>query len=118
MGESPNPKPLQSHVFHILMSLLDRQRHGYSIIKDISQRTNGEVELGTSTVYAAIKRMMRDGLLEETDKPADEDSADVRRRYYRATDLGREVAREEALRVRRLSRMVAEAKVLDGETAR
>ena len=71
---SPNPKehlPLQPHVFQVLISLIESSRHGYSIIKDIGRRTGGEMALGTSTLYAAIKRMVKEGLLEETDRPAD-----------------------------------------------
>ena len=116
MEQSHNPKshlPLQPHVFQILVSLLEDRLHGYSIIKDISGRTHGELELGTSTLYAAIKRMVQAGLLEETTKPDGVASADVRRRYYLATNLGRQVAREEALRIRRLDRMVADTNLLE-----
>lgn len=105
--------PLQPHVFQILLSLVGRQMHGYAIIKDIDQRTEGEMLLGTSTLYAAIKRMVAVRLLEETDPPPDADSSDVRRRYYRATARGREVAREEARRIRRLDAMVARTDLLD-----
>ncbi|MCZ6918629.1 MAG: PadR family transcriptional regulator [Gemmatimonadetes bacterium] len=116
MEQSHNPKshlPLQSHVFQILVSLLEDGLHGYSIIKDISRRTQGELELGTSTLYAAIKRMVQAGLLEETTKPDGVESADVRRRYYVATDLGRRVVQEEALRIRRLNQMVADTNLLE-----
>jgi len=111
-----NPKdqlPLQTHIFHILLSLIERERHGYSIIQDIAKRTDGEVLLGTSTLYAAIKRMVGAGLLREVPKPADADSDDTRRRYYQATDLGLNVAREEALRIRRLGDIVAQTELLD-----
>ena len=96
--------PLRPHVFQILLSLLETEMHGYSIIKDIEGRTEGEVILGTSTLYAAIKRMVAAGLLKE------------RRRYYRLTGLGREVAQEEALRIRRLGQMVASAGLLDSSS--
>ena len=106
--------PLQPHVFHILLSLIERERHGYSIIQDIAQRTGGEVMLGTSTLYAAIKRMVGTGLLQEVPKPADADSDDSRRRYYRATELGLSVASEEARRIHRLGEIVAQTELLDG----
>ncbi len=112
---SPNPKkhlPLQTHNFQILLSLLKREMHGYSIIKDIGERTGGEMALGTSTLYAAIKRMVKEGLLEKTDRPADNESSDARRRYYRTTDFGQAVAREEALRIRRLDEMLATTDLL------
>ncbi len=116
----PKPKehlPLQPHVFQVLISLIESSRHGYSIIKDIGRRTGGEMALGTSTLYAAIKRMVKEGLLEETDRPADNESSDVRRRYYRTTDFGRAVAREEALRIRRLDKMLATTGLLAEATS-
>lgn len=112
-----NPKdhvPLQAHVFHILLSLIERERHGYSIIQDIARRTDGEMMLGTSTLYAAIKRMVGAGLLAEVPKPPDAESDDERRRYYRATELGCVVAREEAQRIRKLGQLVAQIPMLTG----
>ncbi len=117
---SPNPKkylPLQTHNFQILLSLLKREMHGYSIIKDIGERTGGEMALGTSTLYAAIKRMVKEGLLEKTDRPADNESSDARRLYYRTTDFGRAVAREEARRIRRLDEMLATTDLLVDATS-
>ena len=61
--------PLAPHSFQILLSLLDRDLHGYSLIKDIEARTHGEMVLGTSTVYAAIKRLLKDGLIDEAPPP-------------------------------------------------
>ena len=105
--------PLTPHAFQILLSLLDRDRHGYSLIKDIEERTQGEMILGTSTVYAAVKRMVEEGLLREAPEPAQESSGGPRRRYYCITDFGREVARAEGLRINRLQRMVEESALLD-----
>jgi len=115
MALSPDPSlflPLAPHAFQILLSLLDRDLHGYSLIKDIEGRTGGEMMLGTSTVYAAIKRMVQDGLLEEASPPQTETSGGPRRRYYRITAFGRRVARAEGLRIRRLQEMVAESSLL------
>lgn len=112
----PDPRsllPLPPHVFQILLSLVDRDRHGYALIQDIARRTNGEMTIGTSTLYAAVKRMAKAGLIEETERPADADSDDERRRYYRATPLGHAAAREEARRIRRLSEMIADIPLLD-----
>ena len=109
--------PLAAHSFQILLSLLERELHGYSIIKDVEERTGGEVRLGTSTAYAAIKRMVEDGLLEEAEPPGEESSGGPRRRYYRITDLGRKVARAEGLRITRLQRMVAGTSLLDSRSA-
>ncbi len=105
--------PLQTHVFHILLSLLEGEQHGYGMIKHIARRTKGELTLGTSTLYAAIKRLLKDGLIERAEAPRQAASDDPRRRYYRATALGRAVAREEALRIRRLDRIIAKTTVLE-----
>ncbi|MCH7715865.1 MAG: helix-turn-helix transcriptional regulator [Gemmatimonadetes bacterium] len=98
--------PLSIPVFQILISLSDRDLHGYALIGDIRQHTDGEVNLSTSTLYGAIKRMMRDRLIQKSAiRPAPE-SNDERRRYYRITDLGRKVAHCEARRIQRLAELV------------
>ena len=104
---------LPPHVFYILLAVLDHGRHGYGIIKEIERLTGGEVVLGTSTLYAAIKRMVRSSMLEETERPAEADSEDSRRRYYQATESGRAALHREARRIRRLDRMLASARVLE-----
>jgi DNA-binding PadR family transcriptional regulator len=109
--------PLAPHAFQILLSLLDGDRHGYSLVKDIHERTQGEMTLGTSTVYAAVKRMSEEGLLEIAPGPALEASGGPRRRYYRITELGRQVARAEGLRITRLQRMVAQTSLLGESTS-
>jgi DNA-binding PadR family transcriptional regulator len=96
--------PLSPPVFQILLSLSYGSRHGYGLIGDIRDRT-GET-MSTSTLYGAIKRMMRDGLLVEVESPA-ADSEDERRRYYQITDFGRSVAEGEARRIERLAALVA-----------
>lgn len=106
--------PLAPHSFQILLSLLDGAMHGYSIIKDIERRTAGEMVLGTSTVYAAIKRMVDDGLLATVDPPQDESSGGPPRRYYGITEYGRKVARAEGQRIARLQQMVADTSLLSG----
>jgi DNA-binding PadR family transcriptional regulator len=87
--------------------------HGYSIIQEIEGRTEGELEIGTSTLYAAIQRLVKAGVLEETERPAGIETEHSRRRYYRATAFGREVARLEADRIRRLERRMAKARIFE-----
>jgi DNA-binding PadR family transcriptional regulator len=99
-------------VFHILLSLYHQELHGYGIIQDIELRTGGEVGLSTSTLYGAIKRMMRDGLVERSAERPDPELDDERRRYYRITDFGREVARAEASRIERLAQLATSARLL------
>lgn len=91
--------PLPTAVFHILVALADRDRHGYSIMQDVAQRTDGKVRLSAGTLYSAIRRMLEQGLIEELRTSPDPASDDERRRYYRLTDLGRAAAAAEARRV-------------------
>jgi DNA-binding PadR family transcriptional regulator len=103
--------PLSVPVFQILLSLSDRDLHGYAIIQDIRERTDGEVELTASTLYAAIKRLLDGRLIEELDtRPGPEDD-DPRRRYYRITALGTAVARLETARLERAVRMARQKKL-------
>jgi DNA-binding PadR family transcriptional regulator len=99
--------PLPTAVFHILVALADRDRHGYSIMQDVGARTEGKVVLSAGTLYTAIRRMLEQGLIEELRESPDPDSGDERRRYYRLTQSGRDVAVAEA---RRLSRMLEQAR--------
>lgn len=99
--------PLPTAVFHILVALADRDRHGYSIMQDVGARTDGKVVLSAGTLYTAIRRMLEQGLIEELRESPDPDSGDERRRYYRLLQLGRDVAVAEA---RRLSSMLEHAR--------
>src|SRR5579883_3646741 len=101
--------PLTPAVFHILLALSDGERHGYGIMQEIAQRTDGQVHMGPGTLYGSIKRMIADGLIEESGTRPDPQLDDERRRYYRLTELGQRVLRAEALRLDRLLR-IAQAK--------
>ena len=94
--------PLPISEFQILLALADEERHGYAIKREVSARTDGDVELGPGTLYGAIKRMVASGLIEESDERPDAALDDERRRYYRITSLGRRVAAAEARRMERL----------------
>jgi DNA-binding PadR family transcriptional regulator len=94
--------PLPRDTFHILVSLGDRDRHGYSVMLDVADRTDGALRLSPSSLYASIKRLLGQGLIEELDERPDPRNDDQRRRYYRLTRLGRRVATAEALRLQRL----------------
>lgn len=94
--------PLPPATFHILLALLDQDRHGYAIIQDIEERTGGELRMSAGTLYRSIARMVeQDLIMEVTKRHTDED--DARRRYYRLTPFGAAVARAE---MRRLSDLV------------
>jgi DNA-binding PadR family transcriptional regulator len=91
--------PLPTAVFHILVALADQERHGYAIMQDVAERTDGKVRLSAGTLYSAVRRMLEQGLIEELRESPDPASADERRRYYSITALGRAVALAEARRV-------------------
>ena len=105
-----DPRALSPQVLQILLSLADQDRHGYAIIGDIRERTGGEMRLTASTLYAALKRLLDDRLIEElADRPRD-DRDDSRRRYYRITRAGREAGRREAARLEALAAMARGAR--------
>jgi DNA-binding PadR family transcriptional regulator len=111
MTDSTNPEPesilpLSPPVFHILMALVDKERHGYGIMQEVKFRTDGQVHLVPGTLYGAIKRLLRQKLIEETDERPDPELNDERRRYYRLTEFGQRVLGAEAAR---LARMVEQA---------
>jgi len=94
--------PLHRDTFQILVSLADRDRHGYSSLRHIEERTGEVRSITPSTLYSSIHRLLTSGLIEElAERPAADDE---RRRYYRLTRLGRRVAELEARRLERLLR--------------
>ena len=99
--------PLPTAVFHILIALADRDRHGYSIMQDVATRTGGAVKLSAGTLYSSIRRMLEQGLIEELTDSPDPSSTDERRRYYRLAKFGRRVA---AAEVARLNALVQQAR--------
>jgi DNA-binding PadR family transcriptional regulator len=104
--------PLTLPVFHILLALADGERHGYGIILEIGRRTGGSVTVRTGTLYTALARMLKLGLIEETDERGDPEADDERRRYYRLTPFGRGVAKAEAARMRALVALATDKKVI------
>ena len=106
----PKPEsliPLPTAVFHILIALADRDRHGYSIMQDVAARTGGAVRLSAGTLYSSIRRMLEQGLIEELADSPDPSSTDERRRYYRLARFGRRVA---AAEVARLNSLIKQAR--------
>jgi len=96
--------PLHRDTFHILVSLADRDRHGYAVMQDVLERTDGALRLSPSSLYVAIRRLLEQELIEELADRPDPEHDDERRRYYRLTRLGRRVATAEARRLERLLR--------------
>jgi len=94
--------PLTPAVLHILLALADEERHGYGIMQEVEARTGGDTRLGPGTLYGSIKRMLADGLIEESVERPDPAMDDQRRRYYRVTDFGCRVTGAEAERLQSL----------------
>jgi DNA-binding PadR family transcriptional regulator len=93
--------------FHVLLALAGEDLHGYAILKEVGRQTGGAVSLSTGTLYGILKRLLAEGwIVERRSRPAALED-DERRRYYRLTPLGREVAASEA---ERLDRLVTQAR--------
>jgi len=91
--------PLTPAVFNILLALADSEKHGYGIMLEVEANTDGQVLMGPGTLYGSIKRMLKAGLIEESNERADPEMDDQRRKYYRLTDLGRSILHMEAERL-------------------
>ncbi|MCW5875343.1 MAG: helix-turn-helix transcriptional regulator [Anaerolineales bacterium] len=107
--------PLTPAVFHILLALMDEERHGYGIMKEVEAQTQGEMLLRPGTLYQAIKRMLELGLIEESDERPDPALDDERRRYYRISALGRKAAAAEAERLRKLLQLASSKQLTAAE---
>ncbi len=91
--------PLTPAVFHILLAMGDEERHGYGIMQEVAQLTEGQMQLGPGTLYRSIQRMVADGLIGESKERPVPELDDERRRYYRLTAYGLRVATAEAERL-------------------
>jgi DNA-binding PadR family transcriptional regulator len=94
--------PLKTQWFHIMLALAGGEQHGYAIMQEVLQRTDGKVRLWPATLYGSIKRLIEAGLIEESaERPAPE-LDDARRRYYRLSKLGKQVLDAECDRLQEL----------------
>lgn len=109
--------PLTPAVFHVLLTLVEGERHGYAIMQEVAQSTERRIKMGPGTLYGTIKRMLEARLIKESDRRPDPELDDERRRYYRLTGLGEQVVRAEALRYERLAKLARRKKLL-GQAAR
>jgi DNA-binding PadR family transcriptional regulator len=97
-----NLNPLSPAAFSILLALKDGEKHGYSILRDVAERSGGRVKLLPGTLYNLLKRMLEDGWIEELDERPDPALDDERRRYYRLNGLGERMLAQEARRLEHL----------------
>jgi DNA-binding PadR family transcriptional regulator len=92
--------PLKPQDYHILLVLLDVERHGYGMVKEIERQTDGQIKLEAGNLYRSVRRLIKQGLLAESARRPAPESDDERRRYYCITDFGRKVLAAETDRLR------------------
>lgn len=98
--------PLKTQWFHIMLSLAGGEQHGYGVMQEVLNRTTGKVRLWPATLYGSIKRLIEAGLIEESNERPAPEMDDARRRYYRLTDMGRQVLDAECERLQELVRSI------------
>ena len=108
-------KPLPTAAFHILLSLVGEDLHGYGIMRSVAEQTEGRMRLGPGTLYSSVRALLEEELIEEVDHPHDSSLSHNRRRYYRLTSAGRKLVRSEALRLADLLRVARSKKILRGD---
>ena len=107
--------PLKQSVYRVLLALPDGElMHGYAIMQALSDMTGGRETILPGTLYAALAKMVDDGLVEAEEPPEDDPSGGPRRRYYRRTAFGRAVARAESERLRALLDIAVAQKMIPG----
>lgn len=100
--------PLTPAVFHVVLSLVDGEKHGYAILQEVAERTAGSVSLSTGTLYGILKRLLADDWIRESAAGTTE-----RRTAYRLTPFGRRVALAEAERLRDMVQSARAKRLLD-----
>ena len=106
------PLPLPPAWFHILLALIGGERHGYALMQDVTEESDGQIRLGPGTLYGALKRLLQLGLVEESGRRPDPALDDERRRYYRLTPAGHRILAAEAARHDRLVSLARAKRVL------
>jgi DNA-binding PadR family transcriptional regulator len=100
MRNKPASKPLTEPVLMILLSLAEKPRHGYSLMKDIESLSDGRVRLSTGTLYGALRRLLEDLWIERFEQ----DDTSREKQAYRLTVAGRKQLHGELERMRQLTR--------------
>lgn len=104
--------PLPSAAFHILLALVDGEKHGYGIMRQVVEDTDGKVRLGPGTLYGSIQTLLDAGYIEETGERPDPSAGDERRRYYRLSGPGRAALKAETERIAGLLRLAKSKKIV------
>lgn len=109
--------PLKPLDYLILLALTKSELHGYAIVRDIEERSDGAVDVEAGNLYRSIRRLLDAKLLTESDKRPAPDLDDERRRYYSLSTLGRRVLAAESLRLRALIRYAEARRIIRPETS-
>ncbi len=109
--------PLNPRDYLILLTLSERPRHGYGLLKDIARLTEKEVRFDPANLYRSLKRMIKQELLTEMSPPPDAKQEDPRRRYYGITNLGTHTVQAEAARLARLTKVARERNLVPDSEA-
>jgi DNA-binding PadR family transcriptional regulator len=110
--------PMQPAAFHILLALAEGERHGYAIMTDVEELSDGALRIGPGTLYGSIKRLVAQGLIEESEARPDPTLDDQRRRYYRLTAAGHSALSAEATRLARLAAIAQQRNLVRGRAPR
>ena len=103
--------PLPASAMHVIVALAGGEKHGWAIMREVEDLSGGAVRMGPGTLYGSLKRMIDQGLIEETDERPDPALDDERRRSYRLTALGERVGAAENERLRRLVSVATKRKL-------
>ena len=114
-SDAPAAVPLKPVVFQILLVLLDEERHGWGIVREVERRAGDTLRILPGNLYRSLREMLAGGLIEESGRRPDPELDDERRRYFKVTRRGREAAR--AARAL-LAGLPVPKVVYPGETAR
>jgi DNA-binding PadR family transcriptional regulator len=107
--------PLPAVAFQIMLSLADGDLHGYAIMRQVEEQTDGRLRLGPGTLYASIQALLEGKLIEEVFRSEEAEDRQERRRYYRLTAAGRKLARSEAEKMAGILRVARARKILRGD---
>ena len=105
---------MKPHLFQVLLALADQDRHGLEIMRDVLERTEGQVHLWPGMLYGALKQMTARGYVAETAAPSDAAPGGGKPRFYRLTPLGRRVCSAEAARLARSVEIARARRLLKG----
>lgn len=105
------PSPISPLTMAILLALAKEDQHGYALMQEVEAQTGGVLTPGTGSLYAALQRLLDEGLIVDVPVRRSEGD-DSRRKYFRITTAGRAAARAEAQRMARVLDVAREKKVI------